>query len=482
MVEPVERGPEQQDSGLISIPDIVRSERLRGWMRPWRIALNSLQFKASLLVILLVMLVTLIGLNMSLRMTAEALYGQSMRNTVDWAKSLASAASSSVARGETESLVRMVNESLWTRDVAFIVVTDQQRRILASGEERTGLLADFSSENGTLLQVDRMGQPQLCRVAGQPSCIDVTVPVYAGSSIPASAEASRRVIGFLRLATGTNRADAEIREIGRHLRGIAIGLMLLSATCSLVAMRKVVAPLNELSRTARELAGGVMDARANVSLTNEIGDLARAFNDMAERLAGAQFEMLKLNAELEERVQQRTHQLEEIASRDPLTGLYNRRYFSEVLGREFAAAERYDADLTCLMFDLDHFKETNDRFGHRMGDEVLVMVAGSIRHELRDADVAARFGGDEFILLLPRTSATSAGTVADRIVNRFTEQLRRERPELPTTLSIGVASLRVTRARSAEALIHEADLALYAAKTGGRNRTMAARGASTAAG
>jgi diguanylate cyclase (GGDEF)-like protein len=254
-------------------------------------------------------------------------------------------------------------------------------------------------------------------------------------------------------------------------------MLLLVAPCSLVAMRKVVAPLNELSRTAQELASGVMDARAKVSVHNEIGDLARAFNDMAERLAGAQFEMLKLNAELEERVQQRTHQLEDLASREPLTGLYNRRYFSEVITREFAVAERYDTDLTVLMFDLDHFKETNDKFGHRAGDEVLVLVADCIRAELREADVAARFGGDEFILLLPRTSGSAAGNVAERITTRFMETLAREWPQFPTTLSIGVASLRVTRASTAEALIHEADLALYAAKTGGRNRTMAATGA-----
>jgi diguanylate cyclase (GGDEF)-like protein len=96
--------------------------------------------------------------------------------------------------------------------------------------------------------------------------------------------------------------------------------------------------------------------------------------------------------------------------------------------------------------------------------------------------VAARFGGDEFILLLPRTSAAAAGSVADRIVTSFAETLKRQAPEVPTTLSIGVASLRITRARSAEALIHEADLALYAAKTAGRNRTVAARGASSAVG
>ncbi len=465
---------------MTKVSAIVGSERLSACVRPWRSALNSLQFKASLLVVLLVLVVTLIGLSMSLRFAAEAIYGQAMRHTLQWAESLASSSASLVARNHTEALVRTVNDSLWTRGVSYVAISDQQKRILASGEERPGLIENVATRPTTLV-ADRLGQPQLVRgVGGAPSYIDVTVPIYTDFSAPVAARSSRKVIGFLRLATSLSVAEAQLAEMAGHLRRIALGLLLLAAPCSLVAMRKVVSPLNELSRTARQLASGVMDARANVSLANEIGDLARAFNEMAERLADAQFEMLKLNSELEQRVQQRTHQLEDLASRDPLTGLYNRRYFSEVVSREFAAAERYDADLTCLMFDLDHFKETNDRFGHRTGDEVLIIVAQCIRDALRDADVAARFGGDEFVLLLPRTSAPAAGHVAERIVSLFAETLRRKSADLPTTLSIGVASLRITQARSAEALVHEADVALYAAKTAGRNCTMAARGASAA--
>src|SRR5690606_32093171 len=104
----------------------------------------------------------------------------------------------------------------------------------------------------------------------------------------------------------------------------------------------------------------------------EIGQLARSFNQMAERVTESQLELLKLNAELEERVRQRTQELAELASRDPLTGLYNRRHFGEVMTREFAAAERYGDDLTCLMFDVDHFKTINDQFGHRTGDAILM--------------------------------------------------------------------------------------------------------------
>jgi diguanylate cyclase (GGDEF)-like protein len=257
-------------------------------------------------------------------------------------------------------------------------------------------------------------------------------------------------------------------------------VVLLVVPISLMITRHVISPLNELARTARAIADGAKDTRAHVASRNEIGEVAEALNMMADRVTASNQELMDLNADLEQRVTDRTRELEELASRDPLTGLYNRRHFGEVITREFASAERYDADLTCIMFDVDHFKETNDRFGHRTGDGVLTLLAEAISCELRESDVAARFGGDEFILLLPQTSARSASSLADRIVSRFSHGLKQTFPDVPATLSIGVASLRATHAPSSEALIHEADVALYTAKESGRNRTIAADAESTA--
>jgi len=457
------------------------ADSVRRRFGPWRTALNSLQFKASALVILLVLLVLAVGFGLSLRLASETVARQSLDHARAMAESLAGSASNAIAAGDAEGLVKTVNQVIRSGGVAYLAFSDQRGRILASGEAAGGLLGYITSEGGRKLKLDPVLSPRVIRdpFTGL-TCIDMAVPVYADQPLGGPAPAGPDLIGYVRMATAVSGAEASVQQMGGRLQRVAVGMLLLVASCSVVAMRKVVGPLNELARTARQLAGGIMDARAKVTLHNEIGDLARAFNEMADRLAGAQFEMLKLNAELEERVQQRTRELEDLASREPLTGLYNRRFFSEVSTREFAAAERYDADLTVLMFDLDHFKETNDRFGHRTGDEVLVLVADAIRSELRESDVAARFGGDEFILLLPRTSASAAGNAAERISSRFMESLRRESPDVPTTLSIGVASLRVTRARSAEALIHEADVALYAAKMGGRNRTMTSAGVVTA--
>jgi diguanylate cyclase (GGDEF)-like protein len=282
------------------------------------------------------------------------------------------------------------------------------------------------------------------------------------------------VAGYLRFALDVSDTVQQLRALRRLLGQAAVTLVLIVIPFTLMMTRHVVLPVNELAQTARAIAEGSMDARAQVRSQDEIGALAQSLNVMADRVAGSQMELLELNAELEKRVQQRTRDLEELASRDPLTELYNRRYFGDVIGREFAVAERYDADMTCLMFDLDRFKEANDLFGHRTGDAILISLARAIAGELRESDVAARFGGDEFIVLLPQTSADAAAMLVERITQRFAEETAKALPEVPTGVSVGVASLRTTRAKSAEALIHEADVALYAAKEGGRSRTMSA--------
>jgi diguanylate cyclase (GGDEF)-like protein len=122
------------------------------------------------------------------------------------------------------------------------------------------------------------------------------------------------------------------------------------------------------------------------------------------------------------------------------------------------------------MFDLDHFKQINDQHGHGAGDEVLMTLADAVSDSLRGSDMAARFGGDEFIVLLPQTSVEAASKLAERIIDTFEKKMKVNHPDLPGTISIGAASLRTTRARSYEALIHAADATMYNAKQAGRNQ------------
>jgi len=179
--------------------------------------------------------------------------------------------------------------------------------------------------------------------------------------------------------------------------------------------------------------------------------------------------------ERNQQLQQSLQRVEELAATDPLTGLYNRRHFSNLIEQLFAEAQRYEKDLSCVMIDLDGYKKINDTFGHQIGDQLLVLMGKVITANLRRMDVAARYGGDEFVLLLPHAGADEAARVAHRIREQFKAAsaalLARD---VGVSMSAGVASLRVQLAPHADQLVATADAALYKAKDAGRNCTSVA--------
>jgi len=158
-----------------------------------------------------------------------------------------------------------------------------------------------------------------------------------------------------------------------------------------------------------------------------------------------------------------------LATQDELTEVCNRRHFMGVVQREWARAHRYRTDAALLLVDVDHFKRVNDAHGHLCGDELLRRIAHGIAQSLRQADVLARFGGEEFIIFLPQTDPLGALDVAERI-REGVQALRLEwhGVTIGVTVSVGVAPLRPDLL-SLDWSIHEADTALYAAKAAGRN-------------
>jgi len=165
-------------------------------------------------------------------------------------------------------------------------------------------------------------------------------------------------------------------------------------------------------------------------------------------------------------------QMEEMAVRDGLTGLFNHRYFQERLEDEIAKAERYNKDLSLVLLDVDHFKKLNDQYGHPEGDRVLKTVTRLILETVRNrVDTVARYGGEEFIVILPETDANAAYESAERIRRRIESHLFEDGKGgvYRVTVSLGTASYPFD-ARPAAKLIHAADTALYASKNGGRNR------------
>jgi diguanylate cyclase (GGDEF)-like protein len=163
--------------------------------------------------------------------------------------------------------------------------------------------------------------------------------------------------------------------------------------------------------------------------------------------------------------------LRNLALRDGLTNLYNRRFLEEILERLCADAERRKASISAIMMDLDHFKMVNDQHGHAAGDAVLREVAAAVLSCLRTTDVACRYGGEEFAIILPDCSAPAAAAKAEQIRSRINE--RTTASGLAVTVSLGVASIPETCGGQAK-LLPEADAALYAAKQQGRDRVVVA--------
>lgn len=160
---------------------------------------------------------------------------------------------------------------------------------------------------------------------------------------------------------------------------------------------------------------------------------------------------------------------------DPLTGLYNRRYMEIMLKHELQRAERSDYQVSLIMMDIDHFKKLNDTYGHPAGDEVLRKLAALMKSQVRRADIACRYGGEEFLIILPETPLEVAGERAETLRTAFGDLIiEHEGQVMRGNLSLGVATFP-QHAQASQQLIQIADTALYTAKTSGRNRVVLAK-------
>ena len=191
--------------------------------------------------------------------------------------------------------------------------------------------------------------------------------------------------------------------------------------------------------------------------------------DAAELVARVKIH-LKIK-KLQNELRSANQHLKELSITDPLTCLYNRRYVTEILDKEFERAKRKHEFLSLVFIDVDHFKLINDNLGHQSGDEVLVAIAKAAQSGLRAFDVVARYGGDEFLFVLPETPPAGGMAVAERL-REAVQSLAFAPPMecLSVTVSLGVAAYPSPQVDSASALLRQADEALYRAKLNGRNR------------
>src|SRR6266545_3808169 len=213
-----------------------------------------------------------------------------------------------------------------------------------------------------------------------------------------------------------------------------------------------------------------------VPLQGETGPLGllTIFTRSSERLFGEEevreLEELALRAGPAIENARRFREARQLADLDALTGLHNRRYFHETLARECARAHRYERKLSLIVFDLDDFKDINDRIGHLAGDAVLAEAAERVREVVRTADIACRVGGDEFAAILPESSIDQADQLYRRIQNAISSRPLGQAGKM--FLSAGVAELRAED--DPVAFFQRADDALYRAKEAGKGRVVAA--------
>ncbi len=179
---------------------------------------------------------------------------------------------------------------------------------------------------------------------------------------------------------------------------------------------------------------------------------------------------LKVKA-LQDNLKESNQLLQQLAQTDPLTELHNRRHMMDTLEAEFDRSSRVGSPFALLMVDLDHFKRVNDTYGHQLGDKVLQSTAWEIRALLRQYDSAARFGGEEFALLLPETTLSGANLVAERLRQSINNiEFAGPLSKLKISISVGVAAIPHAKISTVSDLVRLADDALYAAKRNGRNR------------
>ncbi len=206
-----------------------------------------------------------------------------------------------------------------------------------------------------------------------------------------------------------------------------------------------------------------------VCVTDRLDNLAFTKEDLLTLRTLAAPASLALDRE---RAKRRAEAFAQAAVIDPVSGLFNRRYFHERLEDELHRAQRHKTPVALMMIDIDDFKAVNDQFGHLAGDEVIRSVSDILRRSVRRFDLCARFGGEEFSIVMPGSGPEHAAVVAERIRQRI-EEFRLEEPalvHLRVTVSIG---LSVSYELSPRELIGRADRALYSAKRGGKNRVVA---------
>ena len=273
------------------------------------------------------------------------------------------------------------------------------------------------------------------------------------------------------LAVPESRVETHQADEGKQrlVAVVTAAVLLAVLLISIGTVRSIVVPIRRLLRATARLARGEHEPVPRGGI-KELDDLGQAFNRMAADLVDARKSSDDYRSELEARVAERTQQLRDLAERDPVTGLPNRRHLLRLIDQMLETARTADQRVGLVFLDVDNFKNVNDSMGHAFGDLVLLALARRLETAVASIGVAARLGGDEFTVVIPDArDAEHFGALGARIVAAFQSPLRIEDRELIVSVSAG-ASIFPLHADDAPELLKAADAALFRAKALGRNR------------
>ncbi len=364
-------------------------------------------------------------------------------------------------------------------DIAFIYV---MRR---DGEQVKFVLDSDPDEPAKPGEIYEVNAPALLQGFSVPSCDRELIRdkwgTFMSGYAPIAGSDGRYAIGIDMRADEVEQKLNTLRRTGILSLGLSIIMALLFGH---LLSRNFLKRIDALHQRCLTLAHG--DEPSPISSGDELEQLTVTFDDMIGRVQ-------RHHAELEQRVAQRTAELqasnqqlhseiverermaqllEQTARTDFLTQLINRRAMAQRMQSELARIERAGGSCALVLVDIDHFKNINDQFGHDIGDEVLKALARAFQAAVREQDVVARWGGEEFLLLLPNTNEAEAVEQAERLRQLLdSDRLRIERYPHRVTASFGVSEYR--DGQTVELLLKQADVALYQAKAQGRNRVHA---------
>ncbi len=381
------------------------------------------------------------------------------------ARQIGPAAEYALFSGSTETL-RMLAEGTRRGDDSIISVSvlDREGRPLA----QSGPPPEQSLPLASSLQVKR--GVRLTTVAAP--ILQTSMPLDAAAVAwgGAGKAATPVVVGYVVIEVSHTELIARQREIVELTLAILLGGFLLASWLSMKIAAGVMRPIAHINDVVAKIGRGDLDARVAYDSAEVLAPLEAGINGMAEKIAAAQRDLHQQIAVATEDLRRQKDAAEALARTDALTGLANRRAFDEAAQHEFQRARRYGTPLVLILADLDFFKAINDSHGHHVGDQVLVDFARILSESVRGVDLAGRWGGEEFIILMPGTELAEAVQVAER--------MRLAVAAAPTrlgdvtcgyTASFGVAAYS-SKDQTLDALLYRVDSALYRAKDNGRNR------------